>query len=494
MNIHKLSSTMSQLVDIFDTFDHVLDEDMLDEDMLDEDMDDASYDNSYTLCINELTSLHESIYGMIDEFMTNHVMELRRMSFEDNLRSYIFENLECLLVHLFDHSNEEELDVLIENAYNITRKEYFSTFMPPRSYKNTFIRRKPNAENMTKQIDYLRNKPQPDQRTDEWYQFRYNLLTASSIWKTFGSQSSQNQLIYEKCVPLNVDKYHSVNTESAMHHGQKYEELSVMYYEKKYNTKVEDFGCIQHDDYYYIGASPDGINVDPSSSRYGRMLEIKNIVNREITGIPKEEYWIQMQVQMETCNLNECDFLETQFSEYESEEEFLSDDSGKMKGLLLYFMENNKPSYKYMPLEYNTHNQMTLWEDKTIDEHAHLTWVKTIYWRLDKVSCVLVLRNKQWFSCAQPLIKDLWSYVEKERVNGYDHRAPKKSQRKRASSFVNIDTEQSGCLLDPTLFGLTPISSNILNYSENIVIEKNSGELFTDLSFNTNIIDSICKK
>lgn len=172
MNIHKLSSTMSQLVDIFDTFDHVLDEDMLDEDMLDEDMDDASYDNSYTLCINELTSLHESIYGMIDEFMTNHVMELRRMSFEDNLRSYIFENLECLLVHLFDHSNEEELDVLIENAYNITRKEYFSTFMPPRSYKNTFIRRKPNAENMTKQIDYLRNKPQPDQRTDEWYQFR----------------------------------------------------------------------------------------------------------------------------------------------------------------------------------------------------------------------------------------------------------------------------------------------------------------------------------
>ena len=43
MNIHKLSSTMSQLVDIFDTFDHVLDEELPDEDM-----DNASYDNSYT--------------------------------------------------------------------------------------------------------------------------------------------------------------------------------------------------------------------------------------------------------------------------------------------------------------------------------------------------------------------------------------------------------------------------------------------------------------
>ena len=55
------------------------------------------------------------------------------------------------------------------------------------------------------------------------------------------------------------------------------------------------------------------------------MLEIKNPTSREITGIPKEDYWIQMQLQMETCNLNECDFLETVFKEYETEEEFMAD-------------------------------------------------------------------------------------------------------------------------------------------------------------------------
>ena len=33
-------------------------------------------------------------------------------------------------------------------------------------------------------------------------------------------------------------------------------------------------------------------------------VEIKNIVNREITGIPLEAYWIQMQVQMEVCDLD----------------------------------------------------------------------------------------------------------------------------------------------------------------------------------------------
>ena len=83
-----------------------------------------------------------------------------------------------------------------------------------------------------------------------------------------------------------------------------------MYYEKTYNTTVGDFGCISHTDYEYIAASPDGINIDDTSPLYGRMLEIKNTVSRVITGIPKLEYWIQMQIQMEVCDLNECDFLE----------------------------------------------------------------------------------------------------------------------------------------------------------------------------------------
>ena len=68
------------------------------------------------------------------------------------------------------------------------------------------------------------------------------------------------------------------------------------------------------------------------------------IVNRKITGIPKEEYWIQMQLQMETCNLNECDFLETRFCEYESKEEFEKDGTfttsldGKPKGIIMYYI------------------------------------------------------------------------------------------------------------------------------------------------------------
>jgi putative phage-type endonuclease len=140
-----------------------------------------------------------------------------------------------------------------------------------------------------------------------------------SAYKAFESQSSINQLIYEKCQPLKSfdedEEVKMVNTNTAMHWGQKYEPLSVMIYEAKYGTKVEDFGCIQHPIYKFLGASPDGIVINKESQRYGRMLEIKNPVSREITGIPKKEYWTQMQLQMEVCDLDECDFLETKFKE-----------------------------------------------------------------------------------------------------------------------------------------------------------------------------------
>ena len=78
---------------------------------------------------------------------------------------------------------------------------------------------------------------------------------------------------------------------------------------------------------------------------FGRMLEIKNVVSREITGIPKMEYWIQMQIQMEVCKLNECDFLETKFVEYANYDDFINDHNTKYKGIILQYLKNEEPYY-----------------------------------------------------------------------------------------------------------------------------------------------------
>ena len=162
------------------------------------------------------------------------------------------------------------------------------------------------------------------------------LVIYGKLWEV----KHRNSLIYEKCKPLDIEKIEQSNGNvyGSMHWGVKYEPVTVQVYEDMYQTKIEEFGCIQHPKYNFIGASPDGINIEPNCNRFGRMLEIKNIVNREITGIPKTEYWIQTQIQMETCNLDLCDFVETKFSEYE-ESDFYEDKTHDYKGVILHFVE-----------------------------------------------------------------------------------------------------------------------------------------------------------
>ena len=268
-----------------------------------------------------------------------------------------------------------------------------------------------------------------------------------------------NQLIYEKCQPLKTvdidEKPKMMNLNNSLHWGQKYEPISVMLYEDMYQTKVEDFGCIPHSTYKFLGASPDGIIVDKNSERYGRMLEIKNVVNREITGIPKKEYWIQMQLQMEVCDLDECDFLETKFTEYPDAESFYNDINGEkdvIKGSILYFNTNeSKPFYLYKPIQMTDYNDINNWEEEMIElyqQEKKMVWIKNIYWKLEKMSCVLVVRNKEWFQNNVEQIGKIWKIIEEERITGYQHRAPNKKIKVDSISkpFINhIDTEC--CLL-----------------------------------------------
>jgi len=55
-----------------------------------------------------------------------------------------------------------------------------------------------------------------------------------------------------------------------------------------------------------------------------------------------------------------------------------------------------------------------------------IMWIKNIYWKLDQLSCVLVMRNKLWFDYAKEELYAIWQIIEKERIEGYEHRAPKK--------------------------------------------------------------------
>jgi putative phage-type endonuclease len=293
-------------------------------------------------------------------------------------------------------------------------------------------------------LDYLRNVYQPEQKTQEWYEFRHNHITASNAWKALGTTSSQNQLIYEKCQPLNTEKYKSSLVETPMSWGNKYEYLTTCLYEEMNQTEIGTFGCISHKEYPFIAASPDGIVT--GEINHGRMIEIKNVVSREITGNPKKDYYIQMQLQMEVCDLEECDFVETKFIEYDSEGDYLSDESPKKKGIILVFInEQQEFVYRYMPFHVTDYNA---WMETTFLE-TKLNWFKNIYWKLEVYSCVLVKRQREWFQAAVPYFVSIWDTIQRERISGeYSLRAPKKRILKTDPENKNRNELKPDVLLD----------------------------------------------
>ena len=87
-------------------------------------------------------------------------------------------------------------------AKNIVCEAFEDGFMLPRAINPTTILAPVNVLKIKEQLAFLRNIPQPDQRTNEWYHFRHKYITASSAWKAFGTSRACDQLIYDKCKPL----------------------------------------------------------------------------------------------------------------------------------------------------------------------------------------------------------------------------------------------------------------------------------------------------
>lgn len=390
-----------------------------------------------------LNEVRECIFILIDEFIENNIELYKYKDFEDLVEDNVYDYF--LELYPYDLLNID-MHYIISECMHM----YFIINNNPRSYENTCIVKKNNKKRNKKILNSHLKKEQPEQRTKEWYEFRHNRLTASDFYKVFDTQSSQNNLILKKCKPIDISKYNRVNTDSACHHGHQFEPLSIMLYENKYKTKVGEYGCIAHDKYEFLGASPDGINIDESNERYCRLLEVKNPKTRIITGIPKKEYWVQMQLQMEVWNLDECDFLETTFHQYENEEKFKADgtfnlsNDCKEKGIMVQFYDGKEPIYEYAPLNL-TENEFDKWYDECMDKNKNLTWIRNIYWKVNTFSCVLVTRNKRWFESKIDTVTEFWNTILKERKTGYEHRKPKPREKKKKVNpadtiVIKVDT------------------------------------------------------
>jgi hypothetical protein len=102
---------------------------------------------------------------------------------------------------------------------------------------------------------------------------------------------------------------------------------------------------------------------------------------------------------MHVTGLHTCDFLETVFKEYKTEEEYKEDGTfnktkdGKPKGIIVCFHDGNKPIYRYAPWNCNE-TVFEQWYDDLLDNESTLTWIQNTYWRLEKKIFGRLLKKK----------------------------------------------------------------------------------------------------
>ena len=411
----------------------------------------------------------------IDEYLATDGQYMYRVGFVDqlvaDLTAYVA-SMPSLTDLLVREGDPVEIENIIENAWKQYTKK---AGIPKRVYSSFMFRdphkkeRKPAVKNTLLVLGAI---PAIEQKTPEWYTMRSGLLTATAISKLFFSEAKTNSVIYEKC--LGDVPRPALSFQDPRQWGNKYEPVTRQIYETLYHTRVKEYGCIRHPQHDFIGASPDGINIEPKSSqKYGRMVEIKNIVNREITGDPSEEYWIQMQVQMEVCDLDICDFVETRIKEFDSEGDYFRATKAPpvqqdrletfprenpvgysidFHGAILQFIGLIDPElvhYEYMPLFYAgvhpSFRKMDAWRKDTVKRLQHqFVYVRTDYWYLDEISVTVVPRNRVWFASALPEIERVWRTIETERVGDFSHRKPgsrsNKTNRESKENLYSIDS------------------------------------------------------
>jgi len=331
---------------------------------------------------------------------------------------------------------------------SLSKKSYFLKFID--NYYNTQIeiynQRIKNKQNIIERLDKLKLLKLPEQRSPEWYDMRDKMLTASSLADAIGEGHfcTKEQLLMQKCggprgdVPFSIVEW-----------GVMYEPVATEFYESLKNVKILEFGLVPHPEFEIFGASPDGICDETSSEEcIGRMLEIKCPPKRKFTKEVPKHYWIQMQGQLESCDLEECDFLQVKLIEYNDETEYQNDiymendiikegisSLNLPKGLVLAFVKNNLEGNPTIYYEYSklflSYEDILEWSIKTIcDFDKDYDVLVKHWWKIERYECTLVARDRQWWLDAQPKIIDFWEDVLHYRKIGIQSLLDKKEEKK----------------------------------------------------------------
>jgi len=367
-----------------------------------------------------------------------------------------------------DVSNNTTLVRNIIRAIKYHPDKIFYNFSP--SYPETPSY--PKYKKRYNKILKLKNQPTIEQRTPEWYKARYDCITASSGASALDENpyngSQMEDYLLEKCNPN-----HPFSSNKSTHHGTKYEPIALEIYGELKNCMIDEYGILKHPKHNFLGASPDGIvnhyrRSDMGFNKdFGKMIEIKCPMQRKIVhegtvqDICPHYYWVQVQLQLECCDLDECDFCQYNLVELQNYESYVNSLSkytvNELKahkelkelfinkdyclhGRILQFIPRNsnyttkqdkeeiiysKSKYIYPPSLMMTLEEENEWVESTLSNlesddrefYENYVFEKIIYWKLKEINITSIKREKSWFKRNLPKFSTFWKTVLKCRDN-----------------------------------------------------------------------------
>ena len=226
------------------------------------------------------------------------------------------------------------------------------------------------------------------QKTEEWYNVRKKIITATdvAIILECNPYMKKSELLYNKINDITTVENNIIKW------GEEYEDIIAEFYSKIKKVKVDKIGLIIHNDYKWLGASPDGI------INNNKLLEIKCIWSRNIGEEVPLMYWIQVQIQLEVCNIENAELIECIIEEYTYDE----------------YKEDTESIYK----GYNEN--------------------KNKYWRIDKYKVHKIRRDKSWFLSIKNDLYKFWNDINKNK------------NKKRKIKFKYDDSNKKRCLRSDT--------------------------------------------
>jgi hypothetical protein len=265
-------------------------------------------------------------------------------------------------------------------------------------------------EERQRRIQELCSRPQVEQRTDAWYKQTANVLTASEFSSLFGTPRQRTALIASKAnfVPREYIPQLAFPTSelNALTWGIRFEPVVKQILERKWKAKIKDLGRLLHPTNSRLAASPDGLITEAEDpKRVGRLVEIKCPFSRKVGGEIPFEYWIQMQVQMECADMDECEYFEVELLSKRPEQQDDPDLSHcKEKGQILLWRRDEDYDYEYLGLDipHQEHPVKDGWE-----------LVERIPWGIHRYSHKTVQRDRAWMKSTEPWTDAFWEDVNR---------------------------------------------------------------------------------